>query len=278
MYTFLQTSLLFLFPFFHIVAERRKAHAALPGGFCSCDFFLFPEAAQFIEILRQHFRRAAEADAPFFCRSDAFCLAAPDIVPFILRHEGQYLEDDVAEEGTEQVFAPPCVEKGHVDHHDVDAFSLCQHLPLLEDVSVIPAEPVDALDIEQVPFAELPHHSLVLGTAEIFAGLFVHVHLACRDGHRLHGGPLPRFILFPAAHPDVSVDLSHHVSFIPPNKKTDLILSNQISFFLFSIFALKEKNIPQALFLFGKAAGPLHRSWRKNPKNFHCHTNQMSCF
>ena len=42
----------------------------------------------------------------------------------VFRHKGQHLEDNIAEEGPHQVFAPASVQQRHVQHHNVNPAEL----------------------------------------------------------------------------------------------------------------------------------------------------------
>ena len=157
------------------------------------------------KILRQGPGRAAKADAPGLGRRDALRLALVDGGPLVLRHEGEDLEDNVAEKGPHQVLAPSRVQQGHVQHHDIHPLFLGQHPPLLQDLPIVPAQPVNALDVQHVVPLQPPHQFPVLGPVKVLAGLVVPVQILLRDLQLPHGQPLPLLVLVPGADPDVPI-------------------------------------------------------------------------
>ena len=84
-----------------------------PGG---VSFFAPPCLVYHVEILRQGDGRPSEPYAPGLGRRDALRLPLADVVPLVLRHEGEHLEDDIAEKGAHEILAPAGVQQGHVQH------------------------------------------------------------------------------------------------------------------------------------------------------------------
>ena len=132
------------------VAEGGQRHTALPGRRRAGDSPGLPAAVGAGVALRQGPGRPSKPDAPGLCGGNALGLPLTDAGPLILRHKGEHLEHDVAEEGAHQVLAPPGVQQGHIQHHDVHPPPLGQKPPLLQNLPVVPPQPVDALDVEQV--------------------------------------------------------------------------------------------------------------------------------
>jgi hypothetical protein len=132
------------------VAEGGQRHTALPRRRGAADRPGLPAAVGAGVALRQGPGRPSKPDAPGLCGGNALGLPLTDAGPLILRHKGEHLEHDVAEEGAHQVLAPPGVQQGHIQHHDVHPPPLGQKPPLLQNLPVVPPQPVDALDVEQV--------------------------------------------------------------------------------------------------------------------------------
>ena len=115
------------------------------------------------------------------------------------------MQDNIAEEGPHQVLAPAGVQQRHIHHHDVNTLLLGQNPPLFQNLAVVAAQPVDALDIEQVVRLQLFDQLLVLGPLKILAGLLVQKDILLRDGQLPHGDQLPVLVLVTGADPDIAV-------------------------------------------------------------------------
>ncbi len=194
-----------LFVDLHPVAEGGQRHPALLRRRRACDFPGLPPLVGAVVTLRERSGWPAEPDTSRFRRRDALRLPLPDVCPLVLRHEGEHLQDDVAEKGAHQVLAPAGVEQGHVQHHNVHALLLGENPPLFQNFAVVAPETVDALDVEQIVFFHVPHQLLVLGPLEVFSRLLVHENVPLRDGHLPQGDDLTILVLFPSADADVSV-------------------------------------------------------------------------
>ena len=106
----------------------------------------------FLEMLRRFQRRSAKPDAPGFRRFDPFRLPLADVGSLVFRNEGEYLQHDIAQEGSHQVFPPPGAQKRHIQDYDIDPFLFRKDPPLVLDLLVVASQTVYALDIEQVVF------------------------------------------------------------------------------------------------------------------------------
>ena len=153
----------------------------------------------------------AEVDAPGLGSGDALLLALPYILTLGLGHEGQHLQDQVGNEGADEVLAVAGVQQGHVQNADVNADLLGEDTPLLLDLLVISSQPVNAQDVEGVAGLELSDHLLIGGPGEILAGLLVDVKLLFGEPYLLHGKQLPVLVLVGAGHANVSIDVVLHV-------------------------------------------------------------------
>ena len=77
-----------------------------------------------------------------------------DKFPLCLSHIAQKLEHNVRDQRTGQVPALPGVQQGHIQHDDGRSLGLCDEAPLLQDLLVVPPQPVNALDHQHVPGLE----------------------------------------------------------------------------------------------------------------------------
>lgn len=103
-----------------------------------------------------------------------------------------------------------------IQHHNVDAFILCEHPPLLQNFRVIAPQTINALDIEQIVFFHFPQQFFILRAVEILAGLLVHVNILFTNPDFPQGNHLTILILFFGRNADVSVscrfDITSHPS------------------------------------------------------------------
>ena len=117
------------------------------------------------------------------------------------------MQDNIAEECSHQVLAPANVQQRHIQHYDVDALFFREDAPLFQNLAIIPSQPVDALDVEQIARLEFFHQLLVLGSVEVLAGLLVHKDVLLRNRHFTQCNQLAVFILFPGADTDIAVNI-----------------------------------------------------------------------
>ena len=186
-------------------AEGGQRQPALLRRRCAGDHSGFPPLAGAVIVLRERPGRSAEPHAPSLCRRDALRLPLADVGALVLRHEGQYLQDNVAEKGPHQVLAPAGVQQRHIQHHNVDFLFLSKNPPLFQNLAVVASQPVDALDVEQIVRLEFSDQLFVLGTVKVLAGLLVHEDILLRDGHFPQSNQLPVLVLLPGADPDIAV-------------------------------------------------------------------------
>ena len=187
------------------VAEGGQRHPALLRRRCTRDCPGFPPLIGAVVVFWQRPGRSAESHTPGPCRRNPLCLPLADVGALVLRHKGQHLQDDIAEECPHQVFAPPGVQQGHIQHYNVDALLLGENPPLLQNLAVVAPQPVDALDIEQIVRLQLFDQLLVLGPLEILAGLLVQEDVLFRDGQFPHGGQLPVLVLITGADANIAI-------------------------------------------------------------------------
>ena len=162
-----------------------------------------------METLWQGTWRSAEADTSGFRSCNALGLPLTDVSALILRYEGQHLQHDIAQKGSHQVFATSGIQKRHIQHHDINPLVLSQNPPLLQDLSVIAPQAVNALDIEQIVLLESTQHLFILRSLEVLAGLLIHENVLLWNLKLPQRNHLPVLILISAADPDISIYVSH---------------------------------------------------------------------
>lgn len=158
-----------------------------------------------MEVLGQRRGWPPETHPTRFRRCYALRLPLSYVQPLVLRNEAQHLQNDVAEKRSHQILAAPRIQQRHIQHHDVYAFLLCQHAPLLQNLCVIPPETVYALDAEQVVSFHFAQQLFVLRPVEVLARLLVHVDVTVGYSRLMERDALPVIVLLPAADPYVSV-------------------------------------------------------------------------
>ena len=157
-----------------------------------------PRLMDLLEIFGQGSWGSSEANASGAGGGDALLLTAAYVFAFVLRGEGEDLQNEVGDEGAHKVLALPCVEQGHVEHADIDVKLLGEEPPLLLDLLIVAAQPVNAEDAEQVAGAELFDQSAVLRTVEVLAGLSVEEDVFVGDALFMEGDFLSVVVLFGA--------------------------------------------------------------------------------
>ena len=150
----------------------------------------------------------AEPDAPGLGGGDALRLPPVDGLPLRLGHEGQDLQHQVGDEGAQQVLALPRVQQRHIQHADVCAHLPGEDAPLLLQLLIAAAQPVDAQDIQQITAAQPAQQLLVLGALKVLAGLTVNIQIFCRDRLGRQRNALTVLVLVGGADPNVTVDVS----------------------------------------------------------------------
>ena len=180
---------------FCLVPKGGRRDTENLGCLLPVQFPGLPLPVYLVEARRKGLRRPAEPDASCLCCGNPLRLPLTDVAALVLRHEGEHLQDGVAEERPNKVFPAPGIQKGHVNHADVDAFFFRQNAPLFQDLRVITAQAVDALDIQQVVPFQLPQELPILGPLEVLAALFIRIDIAVGDTVFMHGNDLPVFIL-----------------------------------------------------------------------------------
>lgn len=144
------------------------------------------------------------------CHGDSFPLALTDVYPLVFRDKGQHLQDDVAEERAHQVFPFPRIQERHIQNHDVDLLFHRQESPLLDDVPIVPPQPVDALDVQQVARPQLLRQAQVHFPVEVLAGDFVEKNVGLVDAHFPQRKNLPILLLLHGADPCIPVNNAFH--------------------------------------------------------------------
>ena len=143
----------------------------------------------------RHLRGAAEAHAAALGRGDALGLAGADGFALVLRDKGEELQHQVCDKGAHQVLGEGGVQQRHVQHADIHPALLGQEAPLLENLLVVAAQPVDAVQEQQVPAPQPVQEALVLRPAEVLAALLVQEDVLPAQAQTLQGLELAGLVL-----------------------------------------------------------------------------------
>lgn len=92
-------------------------------------------------------------------------------------------------------FPPARIQQRHVDHIDIDALIFRQNAPLLLNFLIVPAEAVDALDVEQIVLFHFPQQLFVLRALKVLSALLVEIDILLRYIHFAHGDKLAALVL-----------------------------------------------------------------------------------
>ena len=153
--------------------ECGFCHATLLLSLAQRYFSGFPLLHGLLKAVRNRKNRPAKMNTTRSRRRNALGLALFYILALTLRNETENLEHQIRDERAHEVFAVPGIQHRHVDHADVDADILGQQTPLTLNLLIVPAQPVDTEDVEQIAGFQLFQHFLVLRTVEVLSGLFV---------------------------------------------------------------------------------------------------------
>ena len=133
-----------------------------------------------------------------------------NVGPFGFSNERKKLQDEICNKLPDQSTGfVRRIKERHVEDADIHAFDFDEDSPLFKDILIVPAETVDALDVEQVVFFHAPNEAAVLRAVKILAGLLVHKDVCLRDAHLAHGDHLAILVLFSGAHAHIAVGIAH---------------------------------------------------------------------
>ena len=151
------------------MVKGGKGHATVLCGLSQGNLSVPPIFTLLLESLGEAFLGAAEAYPTLLGGGNAFCLSLTDAHTLVLRYEGEDLENDVAEEGSHEVFPTSCVEERHVKNHDIRALLLGDVAPFAENLGIVSAQPVNGMDVKQGIFVDTFQHPLILRAVKVLA-------------------------------------------------------------------------------------------------------------
>ena len=114
-------------------------------SFRGSDSSGFPQGGHFLKIVRQRKLRTSEDNAPLSGSGDPLRLTDTDIASLVFRHKGKELQDDVAEEGADQILSLQGIQKGHIQDHDIHLLHLHQLPPYLQNLIIVSSQAVNTL-------------------------------------------------------------------------------------------------------------------------------------
>lgn len=139
---------------FHGPVEGALAQPALYKRLLQGQFFLLISQNRICSFRADLDTGSAKTHATRPGGFDTFALPLPDVFPLVFGGERQNLQHQIRDECAEQIFTQGRIQQRHIDHLDVCFDFLGDAAPLFDDLFVIPAEPVDALDYQKVSFPQ----------------------------------------------------------------------------------------------------------------------------
>ena len=98
------------------------------------------------ELLRLRQRRTPKTHALRFHHGDALRLSLPDELPLRLSHITEQLQNDVGDQRPGEIPIFSGIQQGHIQHDNGRALLFGNDPPLLQNLIVISAQAVNALD------------------------------------------------------------------------------------------------------------------------------------
>ena len=109
-----------------------------------------------------------------FHHGDALRLSLPDELPLCLGHIAEQLQDNVGDQGPGEISVLPGIQQGHIQHDNGRALLFGNDPPLLQNLIVISAQAVNALDHKGIARLQPADQPPVIRARKILAGLLVH--------------------------------------------------------------------------------------------------------
>lgn len=164
-------------------------------------------------------------DAARLCGGNALRLPPADALALALRHKRQNLQHQIRNKRPQQILVARRIQKRHVNHTDIHALLLGQNAPLRLNLLIIPAQPVNAWNIEQIALLKPPHQPPVVWPVKVLSGLLVHVDgLLCQPPFAQRRD-LPVLVLIRAGNTDIAVICTQSFTLQLKNKKARLLKS-----------------------------------------------------
>ena len=167
----------------------------------------------FIKIIRQRYWWPSELYTSCFCSGDSFRLPLPDTDTLIFCNVTQQHEYNVADQCAQKILFLPCIKQRHINNNDICTLFLCDNAPLLIQVCIIPAQPVNGLHKQDRAVIQPPQQPLILGPVKILSRLFIYINLLIWNTHFFKCNHLPIFFLLMAAHTGISKNFTIYAFF-----------------------------------------------------------------
>ena len=120
-------------------------------------------------VFRLFSRFSAEGYASCLGCGNAFRLSLSDEFSLCLSHIAQKLQYDVRDQRSGQIPALPRIQQRHVQNDDLGFFLFCENSPLLQDLIIIPSEPVNALDDKGIARLDLFDEAAINRSVEVLS-------------------------------------------------------------------------------------------------------------
>ena len=140
--------ILFFVLFLFFLHPLHKGFIAGPkhfGRLLRGDLLLLPGGYDIRERIRLFLRKSPEVYSLCSRSRDSLCLSLPDELSFRLCHIAQQLQNNVRDQGTDQIPILTGIQQRHIQHHNFCAFFLCYQSPLFNDLIIVSPESVDTL-------------------------------------------------------------------------------------------------------------------------------------
>ena len=143
------------FDVFYYICPPQKGlvgNVQPPGGFPGRHISPLPGLQAGVECRRLFLARMAEAHAPCLGCRDTLRLPLVDELPLRLSHITEQLQNDVGDQRPGEIPIFSGIQQGHIQHDNGRALLFGNDPPLLQNLIVISAQAVNALDVEQIVF------------------------------------------------------------------------------------------------------------------------------
>ena len=128
-----------------------------------------------------------------------------DELPLRLGHVAQELEHNVRYQRPGQIPALPGIQQRHVQHDNGRPAGFGDVGPLLQDIIVISAQPVNAFDNQNIPRPKQLHKGLIQGPIKVFPGLLLNHNILCGHPKLLQRDQLPVLVLRPGRYAGITI-------------------------------------------------------------------------
>ena len=162
-------------------------------------------------IVRRFFFWESAQVLSFGLRSgDPLGLAPADEFALGLGYIAEKLENDIRDQRACEVLPLPGIQKRHIQDDDANLFFFGDGPPLFDNLFIVSAQPVDALDDKGVARLHSFHQPLISRAVKVLSRELFPADLSFRDAERAHGSKLPVQILLFGGYAGISIHFALH--------------------------------------------------------------------